>query len=46
MRDEDFESFKKDLAEVPDAGSVIVGTGGLRKIRYALPKKCGTISGL
>lgn len=37
MADADFDSFKKDLAEAPDAGAVIVGTGGLRKIRYALP---------
>jgi hypothetical protein len=27
----DFEDFKKDLAENPEAGDVIAGTGGIRK---------------
>ena len=29
----DFEDFKKSLAENPDQGDVIPGTGGIRKIR-------------
>jgi mRNA-degrading endonuclease RelE of RelBE toxin-antitoxin system len=37
MSDADFERFEQDLAEAPEVGAVIAGTGGLRKIRYALP---------
>ena len=37
MNDEDFELFKQELAERPGTGAPIVGTGGLRKIRFTLP---------
>lgn len=30
---DDFENFKKSLAEYPNQGDVIPGTGGMRKIR-------------
>lgn len=30
---EDFEDFKKELAENPKKGAVIQGTGGIRKVR-------------
>lgn len=30
---EDFEELKKSLAETPDQGDVITGTGGIRKVR-------------
>jgi len=33
--DETFEELQNHLMENPDAGDVIQGTGGLRKVRYA-----------
>jgi len=30
---EDFEDFKKQLAENPNCGDLVSGTGGLRKVR-------------
>ncbi|MFC4527500.1 hypothetical protein [Dyella halodurans] len=33
--DEDYAEFQRDLANDPEAGDVIPGTGGLRKIRMA-----------
>lgn len=33
LKSEDFEDFKKSLAENPEQGDVIVGTGGIRKTR-------------
>lgn len=35
--DEAYGSFQEVLAENPEAGDLIKGTGGLRKIRMALP---------
>jgi hypothetical protein len=36
---EDFEDFKKSLAENPDQGDVIPGTGGIRKTRLKSASK-------
>jgi len=33
--DDDYAEFQRQLAEDPEAGDVIPGTGGLRKIRMA-----------
>ena len=33
LKKEDFEDFKKNLAENPEQGDVIIGTGGIRKTR-------------
>ena len=30
---DDFEEFKRELAEHPEMGDLVTGTGGLRKIR-------------
>ena len=30
---EDFNDFQKELIEHPEAGNIIIGTGGVRKIR-------------
>jgi len=35
--DETYGQFQETLAESPEAGDLIKGTGGLRKIRMALP---------
>lgn len=37
MEDEDYGQFQQELARAPESGDVIEGTGGLRKIRVALP---------
>jgi hypothetical protein len=37
LTDDDLIPLEKYLAENPDAGDVIQGTGGLRKVRWALP---------
>ena len=37
LTDEEYGEFQKELAANPDAGRVIPGLGGLRKIRLALP---------
>lgn len=37
MDDEDYARFQTELAGAPESGDVIEGTGGLRKIRVALP---------
>jgi hypothetical protein len=33
--DDDYADFQRELANDPEAGDVIPGTGGLRKIRMA-----------
>jgi hypothetical protein len=35
LSDDDYGIFQRELAEDPEAGDVIKGTGGLRKIRVA-----------
>jgi len=37
LTDEEYREFQSELAANPDAGDVIPGLGGLRKIRLALP---------
>jgi len=37
LTDEEYREFQSDLAANPEAGDVIAGLGGLRKIRLALP---------
>lgn len=37
LSDEEYREFQSDLAKNPEAGKVIPGLGGLRKIRLALP---------
>jgi hypothetical protein len=39
LNDENFLTFQKTLMQNPEAGDVIEGTGGLRKIRYADEKR-------
>ncbi len=35
LNDEEYGEFQEELADNPDAGDVIAGTGGLRKVRVA-----------
>jgi hypothetical protein len=35
MTDEDQRAIEQALLDHPDAGDVVAGTGGLRKIRFA-----------
>lgn len=39
LNDEGFRGLQKMLMENPEAGDVIEGTGGLRKVRYADEKR-------
>jgi hypothetical protein len=39
LDDEGFRAFQKALMQNPEAGDVIEGTGGLRKVRYADEKR-------
>ena len=39
LNDMNFHEFQKMLMQNPEAGDVIEGTGGLRKIRYADEKR-------
>jgi hypothetical protein len=39
LTDERFRSFQQMLMENPEAGDVIEGTGGLRKVRFADEKR-------
>jgi len=39
LSDENFHEFQKVLMQNPEAGDVIEGTGGLRKIRYTDEKR-------
>jgi len=39
ITDDSYRTFQSSLMFRPDAGSVIVGSGGLRKIRWKLPGK-------
>lgn len=34
MSDDEYSAFQLHLAELPDAGAIIPGTGGIRKIRH------------
>lgn len=37
--DDEYKALQSFLIETPDAGDLIQGTGGLRKLRWALDKK-------
>jgi hypothetical protein len=39
LNDENYQRLQKTLMDNPDAGDVIEGTGGLRKVRYADEKR-------
>ena len=39
LTDDDLLKLQNFLLKNPDAGDIIVGTGGARKIRFALPHK-------
>ena len=39
LTDDDLREFQSYLMENPTAGDVIVGTGGLRKVRWNLPNR-------
>ncbi|MDP2694529.1 MAG: hypothetical protein Q8O58_06650 [Gallionella sp.] len=39
LSDENFRAFQKMLMDNPEAGDVIEGSGGLRKLRYADEKR-------
>ena len=39
LEDEEYQKFQNFLIETPDAGDVIQGAGGLRKLRWALANK-------
>ena len=39
LRDEEYKDLQCFLVEKPDAGSLIQGTGGLRKIRWSMGNK-------
>jgi len=38
LTDDDLREFQAMLSKNPQKGEVIVGSGGLRKIRYAIPR--------
>ena len=37
LNDDQLRELQKELLQNPKAGKVIAGTGGVRKVRYALP---------
>lgn len=39
LHDSDLQPLEEYLLETPDAGNVMVGTGGIRKLRWALPNR-------
>jgi len=39
LTDEDLQSLQNYIIKNPNAGDIIVGTGGLTKLRWALPNK-------
>lgn len=39
LNDENFRGLQKELMENPEAGDVIEGTGGLRKVRHSDEKR-------
>jgi hypothetical protein len=38
LTDEDLQALERELLRRPDAGKVIPGSGGLRKLRFAPPR--------
>ena len=43
LDDEDLRGLQNLLLEKPDRGPVVAGTGGLRKLRFALPGRARVI---
>lgn len=39
LDDDDFKALQQELMQNPEAGDVITGTGGLRKLRFADKKR-------
>jgi hypothetical protein len=39
LDDESYAAFQNELAENPEAGDVMPGTGGFRKVRWADPRR-------
>lgn len=39
LDDDDFRGLQQAMMKAPDAGDVIEGTGGLRKLRYGDPRR-------
>jgi hypothetical protein len=39
LRDEEYATLQQHLVAMPNAGAVIAGTGGLRKIRWSVAGK-------
>jgi mRNA-degrading endonuclease RelE of RelBE toxin-antitoxin system len=39
LKDDEYQQFQQYLIDQPDAGDLIKGTGGLRKLRWGLEKK-------
>ena len=37
LEDDDYAKLQRYMAETPDAGALIKGGGGIRKLRFALP---------
>ena len=45
LSDEDLQSLEQALLKAPEAGAVVSGTGGLRKMRFAPPSRRSGKSG-
>jgi hypothetical protein len=45
LSDEDLQSLEQALLKAPEAGAVMAGTGGLRKVRFAPPSRRSGKSG-
>jgi hypothetical protein len=45
LDDEDLQALERQLSDRPEAGKVIKGTGGARKVRFAPPGLAGGKSG-
>jgi hypothetical protein len=45
LPDEDLQALERQIMERPESGSVMVGTGGVRKLRFAPPSRHGGKSG-
>ena len=39
LSDDEYKDLQQELLKNPEAGAVITGTGGLRKVRWVLPGK-------
>ena len=45
LPDEDLQALERQIMDRPDSGSVMSGTGGVRKMRFAPPSRHGGKSG-